>query len=594
MDGRVLTSIYEEPPAVAFIDSWDAVTGEDGRHPPDTRISTADSAEAIRQLVDLGYIDEPNADRAVAVEETTRELRDNLARAYVDGGKFADAIGIFSELWERWPDESRFGVRLLQTQMDAGHVLDARETMTRLRERKAAAMEAGTEELNTLLAEILAAQTKADSSAPTEIDWEQVKEDENRKVMRLRRRAGANPKAFAFLEGSLLHLEGRHNEALAALGRAAEVQTSNRPGLYLKMGEVGVSKRDWAVAAEHFAKATELDPLNAQAHFGLARVAAHRGDWAVAAEEAMASAGQHYYHAPAHYLAGCAFWKLRQTEQALACLERAIAINPVYPAAHRTLASFHRQERADWPAHLRHRRLAREATQRIVEQRAAGLPRDLHPMEVRETFGTVEDSPDTTPPILPPLAETIVVVTGLPRSGTSMLMQMLQAGGVPALADDHRPADASNERGYLEFEGAKKLATDASWVAGAKGQAVKLVAQLVPGLPREHVYRFIMIHRSMAEVIASQKKMLQRLGKPGAAISDEALQRAFHQQVTQVRTLLMHLRKQGTLDVLDLKYHDVLRDPRAATAQLATFLGAPFDIEAAAAAVAPNLRHEMG
>ena len=81
------------------------------------------------------------------------------------------------------------------------------------------------------------------------------------------------------------------------------------------------------------------------------------------------------------------------------------------------------------------------------------------------------------------------MVTGLPRSGTSMMMQMLAAGGVPAFADDHRPADESNQRGYLEHTLARRLAIESSWVTQARGQAVKVVAQLVPHLPRTEKYR---------------------------------------------------------------------------------------------------------
>jgi hypothetical protein len=185
-----------------------------------------------------------------------------------------------------------------------------------------------------------------------------------------------------------------------------------------------------------------------------------------------------------------------------------------------------------------------------------------------------------------------MVVTGLPRSGTSMMMQMLSAGGVDPYADDHRPADASNERGYLEHELARRLAVDGSWVSQARGKAVKVVAQLVPHLPRNEKYRVVMMHRPLAEVVASQKKMLGRLGKDGGRITDEALAETFARQVNRVRSLLVHLRKEGVLDVLDVKYHDVLEDPAAVAGRIAAFLGEGFDAGRAAAAVDPSLRHE--
>ena len=617
MDGRALTSIYADDPVVKYVDSWDAIDGDDGRHPPETQIDPVDSKEAIRQLVDLGYIDEPDADVSKAVDETTRELQYNLARAYVDGGKLTEAAAIFSEQWDRWPTESRFGVQLLQTQMKLNDVLAARETMTRLRERKQSASESAAKEIETLL-EKLRTQYPASKNATHDdpeskgtaneneraadgqaikIDWEKVETRDKRRLSRLRGQAGVDPRAFAFLEGSLLHLEGRLDEALEMLGQAAGAQTSNLPSLYQKMGDVCISKRDWVAAAEHYQKVVELDPLSAPAHFGLARVALHRNDWQTAAGEALAAAGQHFYYAASHYVAGLALWRMGQTDDAVVALQRAVAINPVYPAAHRTLASFFREVRGDWPAHDHHLRLARDARKRLATQRVVGVPEDQHRQEFDDTFGVIlptspRNHSTVARPELPPLQESIVIVTGLPRTGTSMMMQMLQAGGVPVLADQHRQADESNQRGYFEHENAKKLARDAEWLSEGKGRAVKIVAQLLQNLPQEHRYRIIFMHRPLAEVVASQKKMLQRLGKQGAAITDEALKRTFQRQVTQVRTQLTHFRGRGILDFLDIKYHDALHDPVLVAEQLAEFLGGNFDAVAAAQAVDPTLRNE--
>ena len=126
----------------------------------------------------------------------------------------------------------------------------------------------------------------------------------------------------------------------------------------------------------------------------------------------------------------------------------------------------------------------------------------------------------------------------------------------------------------------------------ARGQAVKVVAQLVPHLPRQEKYRVVMMHRPLGEIVASQKKMLSRLGKDGGRITDEALAETFVRQVSQVRSMLGHLRKEGIVDVLDVKYHDVLESPATIADRLATFLGAGFDAAKAAGAVEPSLRHE--
>ncbi len=109
----------------------------------------------------------------------------------------------------------------------------------------------------------------------------------------------------------------------------------------------------------------------------------------------------------------------------------------------------------------------------------------------------------------------IVIVSGLPRSGTSLMMQMLQAGGMPLLIDDHRPADADNPNGYWEYEPVKRLQQDNSWVHQAEGKAVKVVSALLQYLPPPYTYKIIFMQRPMPEVLASQAVMLERRGAQG-------------------------------------------------------------------------------
>ena len=113
MDGKVLLDIYEGNPAdIQRIPSWDEVEGDHGMHPPDKQISPADSKAALQQLVALGYIAEPNADKAKALEETVRELDYNLAQACMDGGVYNQAVDILERLYATWPMEHRFGFKL--------------------------------------------------------------------------------------------------------------------------------------------------------------------------------------------------------------------------------------------------------------------------------------------------------------------------------------------------------------------------------------------------------------------------------------------------------------------------------------------------
>jgi len=116
--------------------------------------------------------------------------------------------------------------------------------------------------------------------------------------------------------------------------------------------------------------------------------------------------------------------------------------------------------------------------------------------------------------------DTILIVSGLPRSGTSMMMKMLEAGGMAVLTDNIRTADQDNPRGYYEFERVKQIEHDTAWLPEAQGKAVKMIAGLLKHLPADYVYKIIFMQRDMDEVLASQRQMLVRRGKPTDCASD--------------------------------------------------------------------------
>src|SRR5262245_31961291 len=144
----------------------------------------------------------------------------------------------------------------------------------------------------------------------------------------------------------------------------------------------------------------------------------------------------------------------------------------------------------------------------------------------------------------------IIIVSGLPRSGTSLMMQMLSSGGIEVLTDNLRTADADNPRGYYEFEKVKQIERDSSWLPQARGKAVKMVSQLLYHLPGGERYRVIFLERDLGEVLLSQEKMLRRLGRP-AAPADE-MRRAY---TLHLERLHRWLSRQGHLGVLRVRYN---------------------------------------
>ncbi len=183
--------------------------------------------------------------------------------------------------------------------------------------------------------------------------------------------------------------------------------------------------------------------------------------------------------------------------------------------------------------------------------------------------------------------EEIIVVSGLPRSGTSLMMKMLIAGGVPLLADGLREPDDDNPEGYFELERVKALATgDHAWLPEARGRAVKIISSLLKFLPGTYSYRVILMQRRMSEVLASQHRMLIRRGEPIDTLSDEKLAAISARHLQQVQSWLA---AQPNMAVLPMDYNALVADPLRYAALVDTFLGRRLDVAAMRTAVIPQL-----
>lgn len=178
----------------------------------------------------------------------------------------------------------------------------------------------------------------------------------------------------------------------------------------------------------------------------------------------------------------------------------------------------------------------------------------------------------------------VIVVSGLPRSGTSMMMRMLEAGGVAPFSDGERAADVDNPEGYYEFERVKHLETDPdkSWVRGARGHALKVISFLLRHLPDENAYRIVYMRRHLDEVLRSQDKMLDRLGNAAPGGDLEAMREAYRNDIVSAR---LHARKRPNMELIEVQYADAVADPTAAARLVNRFLGGSLDEAAMAAAV---------
>lgn len=171
-----------------------------------------------------------------------------------------------------------------------------------------------------------------------------------------------------------------------------------------------------------------------------------------------------------------------------------------------------------------------------------------------------------------------------------MLMQMLAAGGIDVLADHVRAADEDNRRGYFEFEPVKHTRRDPAWLEQATGKAVKMVYLLLYDLPNDREYRVVMMDRPLADVLASQRVMLERRGEAGANLSDDQLAGAFTRQRQQLEKWL---HDQPNFSTLQIDYDAVLADSAGQAARIDEFLGGTLDQAAMARAVEPALRRHQ-
>lgn len=572
MDGKVLLDIYEDPSEVQRIPSWDKVDGDAGRHPPEHQIAPEESKEALDQLVALGYIDPPGEDQSKALNETVRELDYNQAQAWMDGGHYAEAAEILERLYQRWPLEHRFGIKLSLCYRNLKRTVDLRTVVTSMQERR---LQEAQEAQALILKqgwddpEKLAAANAALAELPA---TERSKQERERSE--LFSRAQPNFIALRFLEASADLADGQLDRALKTLndieGKPGETDVTLRTlpvNALLLRAEIRLRRRDWKEAVSDFEQVMEADDENPAARLGMARAKLGLRDFDQAVEWALSSLGLLFQQPWAHYIHSLALLRGGRWQEAEQAFLLTARFQAVAPAAYRMLARIARRHRNDLSAAAQYRFSALEARQ---AQRTAATRRADSENEV------------IILPNIPPLptkfddsvaeSEIITLVSGLPRSGTSVMMQMLEAAGIPPFTDNHRAADDSNPRGYFEHQRTTCLPreNDSSWLSAARGKSIKVVAPLLPFLPTKvdgqamH-YRVIFMQRPLEEILQSQNAMLKRQGKEPATAN---IARAYRQQMIAAFNWMQRL----ATPAMAVEYHQLIDDPHDNVTTLGAFI----------------------
>ncbi len=187
----------------------------------------------------------------------------------------------------------------------------------------------------------------------------------------------------------------------------------------------------------------------------------------------------------------------------------------------------------------------------------------------------------------PERSNEIIIVSGLPRSCTSMMMKMLEASGMTPLTDNVREADEDNPKGYYEFERAKKLREgDVAWLPDAQGKVVKVISALLPHLPPTYNYRIIFMRRAIPEILASQRKMLVNRGEDPDKVSEGELTTLFQKHLRQVNDWI---ESRPNVERIDIHFGQLIEDPLPQIDQLNQFMGSTMSVDKMAGVIDPNL-----
>jgi tetratricopeptide (TPR) repeat protein len=575
MDGKVLSTVFENAGEIRAIDSWDEVEGDAGTHAAGTQVDAVASAEAMKQLVALGYVAPPGEDAAKGVAETVAELKYNLARAHADAEDWHEAARLFAELHAGDAGDHRFIDRAISALLATRQAGRARQMLDDFDTHVATS------------APEAAAELKRRREAKPDSELNQREEPKDKRESYERRALQERASGFGILRLTLrLRIDladewfdhaRRDLEALEKLYANAERSPA------MLFARAYFQLKDDVRALKWTAKALERDPDDWEALALAARIQVRNRRFAAAADAALVSLSLIYFQPVTHFLLGRSLAAQRDDEHAARSFQTALHQMPGLVPAHSALARLYdrRGEKELASGHrVRARELLRSRKQPSRVRPAPAVAALMSDAPFEERHATVPASPP----------DVITIVAGLPRSGTSMLMQLLAAGGMEPLTDGRRVADPDNPRGYLEFEPATNLARDVSWLPLARGKVVKLALPLLPHLPGGEAYRILIIERDPAEVIASQRAMLARLGRAGASLDDASLAAEYRRQRERV---LRWLSGRPEVAVLPLRYGAVLSDPQGTAFRVASFLGTSFDEDGAAAAIDPSLRRQV-
>jgi tetratricopeptide (TPR) repeat protein len=523
MPGRVISEAFDVPPPLERIPTWETVDGPEptGQHVAGYRMQPGDADLLLDQFVALGYVDEPKEDLAAASEDCERERKWNLARVFTSSWRLAEALPLLEDLHESVPERSDFALTLANCQLRLGLAEEAHATV------------------------------------------------------RSAIREHADTPAAQFVLGLIEFDRGHYSRSLKHL-QFVERSSVTQPELYTRLGLTYLKLRRTRDAEAAFGRAIALDPHSPMAHLGIARAHLRRAGWREAAEASLAAISCQHDIPLSHLILGVALLRLGQLARSVQAFETALSFHPPLGAAHRWLAVAYRKspgreadadrEMAASRTFLRTRRSALAERDELCRQ--ARLRAHARAAKIKTTKVTNRAAQENDARC------EFVIVSGLPRSGTSLMMAMLAAGGISVMTDGRRGPDTDNPEGYYEWEEIKKLPRRPEILREANGKALKVVSMLLPALPQRHAYKIIFMERPIAEVVSSQIRMIERRTALTGRAGLESNPVKMAQILSTHRDLLIRQMKSAVgVELLLVSYPELVRAPAKGIGDVISFLG---------------------
>ncbi len=597
MDGTPLVQIFEKEVEIEMIPSWEAVKGEAGMLPDEVQDDPIAAQEALNQLVELGYIEAPGENMEIAVKKTVKELKYNLGRVHLGASHLVEAEKIFTELYAEEPDQPRFALRLINCKLSLNKLDEADELINAFQEHEKNYV--ATHNLKEISAEKMPEEFLDDSKGKEKKEWSNNK----RKQINRLQQAHSDLLQLQVLKGDLLIKQNKPKQALNTYLQLAKV--SKHKSLNIQIGNALLKLKRWKKAEESFLNALEYDENSFAAHHGLNRAYTKLGKYENAVEHGLTAIGITYQVPLAHYHLGEALLFFGAYDAAENAFILALNMNPNLGQARNYLIHIYDHVLNSPQKSQIHKNYFKQRgieitspederfddlefeSDKALSLEEKDLKKAILPSE-KKMEEKKNDSPIIAKRIKDLDVSPIIVVSGLPRSGTSMMMQMLDAAGFPIFSDKQRAADESNPKGYYEHEAVKSLARDASWVKDTPGKVVKVISHLLLHLPARYVYKVIFMERDIKEVVTSQHTMLVRNGVK--RVNEDTYPFNIEQQyLKNLKQVENWESKHHNVEVLRINYSDALVDPVGAAQKVAHFINPNLDIQKMASTIDHSL-----